>query len=412
MSTRESQDTPFESSSFIQRIPPGGGGLPPLTVTTIYHRIVCSYPWMSNPASFGSGTGHGSEHGEWRTAGGRRTYYTLPQNTREYGLKVAHWLRTHDIGYISGYWSGDRNSPCIEHFDTSLGALTQQELDPVRLIYMFSLKPRLDRIKQAIIERTRLITGPKYARLTDQSQQSRVPIMFWGADVNSQGAAFQQFIKDLREHFKASGVSPFFIITHHALWSNDDNVIRSVDAVYRHECAHNYDQGGHPRPLTTAESVGPTKQNWANNIQQLRGKTQFSTGLPVFYIAGTMPRFRRPGEVNRGKVIAQNKEQVRAMFEALRDYAQTIYVKRTAPRVLEVHKWVAITSWNEWVEHSTIEPCIVRSERTAEENATYGYDYGYDSLELIRDIFRTVTRQIPEEEAANIVAPLSLSAVA
>lgn len=394
MTKPQGQPTSSNSSLVDQTLLPGGGDLPSISVTTIYHRIVPSYTWMFRAAPLGN-AGHGSEHGEWRTVGTRRTYYTLPQNTPEYGRFVANFCRTYGINYISGYWSGDVNSPCIEHFDTSLGALSLQELGSLRLIYMFSLQPRLPRIKQAIIERTNLITGPKYARVIDGALQSRVPIMFWGEDVNTQGVAFRQMIDELRAHFNARGVSPFFIITHHALWSNDDNVIRSVDAVYRHECHHTFDPGGNPPPLTTAESVAGTKQNWTSNIRQLTGKTNFSTGLPVFYIAGTMPSFWRPGDAKRGKVIAQNKEQVRAMFEALKNHAQTICVKRTAPDALEVHKWVAITSLNEWVEHSTIEPCLVRPGRTAEENATFGYDYGRDSMELIRDIFKTVTRQRP-----------------
>lgn len=381
--------------------------LPSISVTTIYHRMVLSYPWMFRATPLGN-MGHGSEHGEWRTSGGSRKYFTLPQNTPAYGRFVANYCQTYGINYISGYWSGDINSPCIEHFDASLGALTMQELGPLRLIYMFSLQPRLPRIKQAIIDRTNLITGPKYARLLDGAQQTRVPIMFWGADVNSQGVAFKQMIEELRAHFNARGVSPFFIITHHALWSNDDNVIRSVDAVYRHECHHNHDTGGNPPPLTTAESIAGTKQNWTSNIRQLAGKTQFSTGLPVFYIAGTMPSFWRPGDVNRGKVIAQNKAQVQAMFEALRNHAQTICVRRTGPNAVEVHKWVAITSVNEWVEHSTIEPCLVRSDRTAEDNANFGYDYGRDFVELIRDIFQTTTRQRPIAEVEDMLAPLSV----
>lgn len=398
-----------QSTTPVDQIPrPGPVDLPTISVTTVYHRIVCSYPWMFRATALGNEE-HGSEHGEWRTVGGRRTYYTLPQNTVAYGRYMANLCRTYGINYISGYWSGDRNSPCIEHFDTSLGALSLQELGSLRLIYMFSLKPNLARIKQAIIDRTNLITGPKYAKLLDSGQQMRVPIMFWGADVNSQGVAFRQFIEELRAHFNSRGVSPFFIITHHALWSNDDNVIRSVDAVYRHECHHNYDAGGNPRPLTTAESVVGTKQNWTENIRQLTGKTQFSTGLPVFYIAGTMPRFWRPADLNRGRVVAQNKAQVKAMFEALRGSAQTLCLRSTAPDALELNKWVAITSLNEWVERSTIEPCLVRPGRTADENATFGYDYGRDSMELIRDIFQTVTRQRPRVSEDG---PLSLSGVA
>ena len=408
MSKSDNQSPSSESSRASETLLPGGGQLPSISVTTIYHRFLLSYTWMFRAAPLGN-IGHGSEHGEWRTSGGRRTYYTLPQNTPAYGRYVANLCRTYGINYISGYWSGDLNSPCIEHFDTSLGALTMQELGSLRLIYMFSLQPRLPRIKQAIIERTNLITGPRYARLIDGAQQSRVPIMLWGEDANSQGVAFKQFIEELRAHFSARGVSPFFIITHHALTSNDDNVIRSVDAVYRHECHHNHDPGGNPPPLTTAESVAGTKQNWANNIRQLAGKTQFSTGLPVFYIAGTMPSFWRPGDVNRGRVIAQNKGQVQAMFEALRNQAQTICVRRTAPNALEVHKVVAITSSSEWAENSCVEPCLVRPGRTAEEIANYGYDYGHDFMELIRDIFQTATRQRPLADVEDMVAPPGLS---
>ena len=405
MSKSESQSTLSASSLAGETLLPGGGDLPSISVTTIYHTLLCSYPWMFLPAPVGN-MGHGSEHGEWRTSGGGRRYFTLPQNTPAYGRFVANYCKTHGINYISGYWSGDRNSPCIEHFDSSLGALTMQELGPLRLIYMFSLKPRLELIKQAIIDRTNLITGPKYARLIDGAQQSRVPIMFWGADANSKGADFERIINELRDHFEPLGVSPFFITTHHALSSNDDRVIQSVDAVYRHECHHSFDPGGNPPPLTTAESVAGTRQNWINNIRQLTGKINSRTKLPVFYIAGTMPRFWRPIDPRRGKVVAQNKEQVRLMFEALKNHAQTICVRRTGPNALEVNKWVAITSANEWVEHSTIEPCVVRPDRTAADNANFGYDYGRDFVELIRDIFKPVTRQRPiaDVEEMNLVA--------
>lgn len=368
-------------------------------ISTIYHVIACSYSWNDIAIPI-SREAHSSQHGEMRN--GR--WYRLPQNTRAYGLKVARWCNEYNIRYLSGFWSGNPRRPCIEHFESSLGALSLQELGQLRLIYMFSLEPSFDLIKDAVISRAAAMLGPTYARILDQRGVSRIPILFWGEESATKPAGFQGLLNDLRSFFRVRGAELFVITTHHILQSPDDRLLQSVDAVYRHECYHNIDKEGRaPAPLTTAQSVAPTRQNWLANQQRLQGKTQSATGLPVYYFPGTMPSFWRPSSPERGRVVAQNKEQVRSMFTALKNEARTVQVKSGATG-LEIHKWAVVTSWNEWVENSTIEPCFVRPGRTPEEIATYGYDYGTDHLSLLREIFKTTRRALPLEEAERISA--------
>lgn len=373
--------------------------MPEVEITTVHHVIACAYPW-NNVAIPLSREAHGSQHGEMRN--GR--WYRLPQNTRAYGLKVAGWCNEYNIRYLSGFWSGDPRRPCLEHFESSLGVLSPQELGQLRLIYMFTLQASVDRIKEAVTSRAAALLGPTYARLMDSRGVSRIPIMFWGEESATNSVAFQRLLNELRAFFKERGGELFVITTHHILQSQDDRLLRSVDAVYRHECYHNIDREGHnPAPLNTAQSVAPTRQRWLANRQQLQGKTQSATGLPVYYFPGTMPSFWRPSSPERGKVVAQTRDQVRSMFVALRDDATTVCV-RSGTAGLEIHKWAVLTSWNEWVENSTIEPCFVRSNRTPEEIASYGYDYGTDHLAQIRDIFKTTRRVLRSDEAEKLSA--------
>lgn len=381
---------------------PGRPGAPTFDVTTVYHVAVCSYTWMVKAAGYGAGPERGSEHGTG--TGAQRK--TLPQNTPEYGRRVAGWLAGRNVDFVTGYWSGDPRRPCIENFDASLGALGLDTLGSLRLSSMFSMAPPLRRVKAAIEERAPRLLSQTSARLVDKAGRERIPIFLWWGDSRVSPSEFKATIAELRSLFAArfGGASPFFVSTHHALWTRNDDVIRSLDAVYRHECHHLYDEGGHPRRLTTQESVEPTRANWRADVAALQGKVAFGSGLPVFYMVGTMPSFFRPADKKRGKVIAEDKSQIRAMFAALRDDARALRVARPAPRTLELHKWVAITSLSEWVENSTIEPCVIRPNRSPAEVAEWGYDYGTDALDLIRDLFRPTTRSVPEAEADRLAS--------
>jgi len=73
-------------------------------------------------------------------------------------------------------------------------------------------------------------------------------------------------------------------------------------------------------------------------------------------------------------VLADNKEQVTQMAEVARKHAE--------PAGEEELKLVWVNTWNCWGESTTIEPTII------DDNLNYpGGNYGFDFLEIIRDVF-------------------------
>jgi hypothetical protein len=398
-----------------RRTPARGVPAPPpaaaAEVRTLHHVIVCSYPWLGEPASFGSGPEHGSQHG---VAGdGGASWRTLPQNTPEYGRRMVAWLSARNVDIVTGFWSGDPARPCIEHFDASLGALPAAELGTLRLADMFALDPPLDAVELAIEGRGPRMMDARYARITDAAGAARVPIFLRGAlgATGSSGAGprrpadFRGMIERLRALFasRLDGASPFFIGSHHLLSPPLDDVIGSLDAVYRDGCAQAYDETGHPATMSTAEAVTPTRAAWAADLAALEGKTAFASGLPVYYIVGSAPAAVGRDDPRRGAVVAQHKDQIALMFAALRDDARTLREARAGDGATEVHKWVALTSAADWAAQSAIEPCLVRADRSYREVTAWGYDYGTDAIDLIGDLFRPEIAAAPAPVAAFVL---------
>ena len=381
-----------------------------ILLTTRYNVIAASYPWITHEVGYGNGPEHGSEHGRNPNLPGQ-TWVTLPQNTLEYGRKVVQWCHEAGIGYISGQWTKD--FPTLDSFLSSVGAVSDAEMGNLKMIFLFDLGPGLAFVKQAIMNYSPRMLSPRYARIEDANHAIRWPIMFWGGVPKTPppvlgGHDFRVMIDEVRQYLRTNhNINPYFIRSHHALRIGDQEIRRSVDAFYRHECAHNYDPNGHPAPLTTSESAPRTVNEWNAD------KNVLNTGcggqrcvtfdpvspLPVAYFTGAMPSLWRRSEVNRGKVICQNPRQAETMFEAIRSNSQTICTRVTAPGKVTVDRWVVITSWAEWSEDTCIEPCHVRPGREPDspDSLVNGYDYGHDFLQIIARRFRTTVQQVQAE---------------
>ncbi len=365
--------------------PPAG----PKEIRTFHHVIVCSYPWLGEAASFGSGSEHGCQHGVTRDRG----WTTLPQNTPEYGRQVVTWLSARNVDIVTGFWSGDPARACIEHFDASLGALSVEELGTLRLADMYTLAPPLGAVERAIEARAPRMMDTRHARITDAAGAARVPIFLRGALAERRPADFRKMLDRLRALLAArfDGASPFFVGSHHLLSPASQDVIASLDAVYRDGCVQPYDQAGQPAAMTTAEAVNPTPAAWAADLAVLKGKTALASGLPVYYIVGSAPSLVSRDDPRQGAVVAEHKDQIALMFAALRDDARTLREGHAGDGADEIHEWVAVTSAADWAAQSAIEPCVVRSNRPYRDVTAWGYDYGTDAIDLIGDLFRPET---------------------
>jgi hypothetical protein len=186
-----------------------------------------------------------------------------------------------------------------------------------------------------------------------------------------------------------TGATPFIIMSqHNALSAPLEDVITSVDAFYQHEIAI----PAKGLRISTAEAINGTRRMFETVIANLAGKRSLATGLPVYFIPGAMPQFNRELVPNddHGTVEARSRSDVRRMFELVRSYAPTLWTEGPADQPVE-HKWVTITSLNEWPEGTTIEPSLVRSKPPQFSDPVMYQppecDYGYEFLELVRDVF-------------------------
>jgi hypothetical protein len=363
-------------------------------IRTFHHVIVCSYPWLGEAASLGSGPEHGSQHGIAHAKPDDDSgWTTLPQNTPEYGRQVVAWLSARNVDVVTGFWSGDPARPCIEHFDASLGALSVEQLGTLRLADMYALAPPFTAVERAIETRAARMLDARYARLTDAAAATRIPIFLRGALGGRRPADLRKMIDRVRALFASrfDGANPFVVGSHHLLAPASKDVIGSLDAVYRDGCAQSYDEAGHAAAMTTAEAVNPTRDAWTTDRAALEGQTAASSGLPIYYIVGSAPSVISRDDSRRGAVIAEHKDQIALMFAALRDDARTLRESRASDGAVEIHKWVAITSSANWAEQSAIEPCVVRPNRAYGDVTAWGYDYGTDAIDLIGDLFRPET---------------------
>ncbi|HEX7155309.1 MAG TPA: hypothetical protein VF618_27835 [Thermoanaerobaculia bacterium] len=366
-----------------------------IEVRTTWQVIVTSYQWLIHD------TGVGPRQPAFGYQSGTR-WVAKAQNTPEYGRYMAQLAKTYGIRMFSSYWTYEHNGLVmpLRNFNSSIGSLPMTELGPIRFIYMFDLVQfplRWSRLQNAIIERKAEILGPKYTRLRDSRGVLRPIIMFWGDQANQAPAAFQTMIDNVRKAF--APVEPYFITTQHGINSNDDRLIRSVDAFYEHSLYHNYNAqasptaGPRPATLDTKTSTDLTVERiWKPHRAALQGKTNFHTGLPVMLMPGAMPQLELHDQ-RRGFVQARNKADVEYMFAKSKQYAPVVSARRT-DGVIELERWIVLTDFNEWVEGHTIEPCRrVPPEQSETEPYNANHEYGDDFMEAFRDAYRPEVRR-------------------
>lgn len=366
-----------------------------IEVRTKWNTIVACYPWLSNDTSVGP------RQPAFGYMSGTR-WIAKAQNTPEYGRYMANLAKTYGIKMFSAYWTYEERTGIVmplRNFNASIGSLPLAELGEVRFVYMFDLVQfplRWGRVQNAIIERKNEILGPKYARLRDARNVLRPIIMFWGDQLNQAPGSFQTMINNLRAAF--APVEPYFITTQHGLWSNDDRIIRSADAFYDHALYHNYNAGGspttgpRPAPLDTRTATDLTvERQWKPYRAQLQGKTNFHTGLPVAFMPGAMPQLEMHDQ-RRGIIYARNKSDVEYMYAKTKQYAATVWSRRSADLV-ELERWVVLTTFNEWQEGTTVEPCRrVPPEQSETEPYNANHEYGDDFMQAFRDAYRPESR--------------------
>jgi hypothetical protein len=368
-----------------------------IEVRTTWKVVVTSFQWLSHDTQIGPRSPvFGYQSGT--------RWMAKAQNTVEYGRYMNQLAKSYGIEIFSSYWTYEERPGLVmplRNFNNSIGALPMAELGALRFVYMFDLVDfprRWQRVQSAILERKSEILGPKYSRLRDSRDMLRPIIMFWGDQANSVPASYQTMIDNVRRDFNTSGAEPYFIGTHHGIWSNDDRIIRSNDAFYEVSLFHNYNAavdpaiGERPPALDTHTSTDLTVNQWWNPQRAaLQGKTNFKTGLPVVLMPGAMPQLELHDH-RRGIVYARNKADVAYMFAATKTYAPVVWARRS-PDLIELERWVVLTDFNEWVEGHTIEPCRrVPPEQSENEPYNANHEYGDDFMEVFRDTYRPEVR--------------------
>jgi hypothetical protein len=125
---------------------------------------------------------------------------------------------------------------------------------------------------------------------------------------------------------------------------------------------------------TTGKLVQVARPFYFDFLYQLRDLRVRGGNSHIVLQPGVLPQFdNRKGTESGFALLAQSRDEVRQMFLVARDVADA---QGTNPKVV----W--ITSWNEWLEGTTIEPTETGGPKYP------GGNYGYDFLELVSDIFR------------------------
>ncbi len=366
---------PFDSSEEALEAPgdgddPGSGVLLP---EKSFQLIVTSYPWIDESYADAHPISTMSRRmPEW--AHHKQDLYK-PQSTPEYGQRTADLLNSYGAKFLTGFWHGE-GAPIFDNFR---GSFEGVNLGRLRLIYMggvifnFETAQGREELRQELLSwRSDTQNRSRYGYAT----ANRPIIMLWGPVPAGQEANFRWMVANVREYYAQVGLNPFFIMTQHAVNSNED-VKRSIDAVYNHVI----DKPEIGQAWSTAASIPGTEQRLDRNARLLEGMRNLSTNLPVQAIPGAMPQFDRElfsmnyvpgaGLPIHGRVIAGSKEQVVDMFQMVKNNAVTIYGK----------EWAVISTWNEWAEGSTLEP-------TTAAGAKYpGGNYQYDFLEALEEVF-------------------------
>ena len=200
-------------------------------------------------------------------------------------------------------------------------------------------------------------------------------MMIWGFISAANAAQFKAMITEVRRLVREkSGKNPFIIMSQHAAAAEFREVVTSVDALYQHECHI-------PPPnstVSTAESMPLTERAIITHRNAIAGMKNSLTDLPVYFFPGTMPQFdrRRVPNDQHGTVEARSYQQVEDMFKMVRKHAPTVLTERATGGFDVIrHKWVTITSMNEWYEGQTIEPSLVRGQKYQPPQCDYGYDF-------------------------------------
>jgi|GEM_PF-6526918 len=95
--------------------------------------------------------------------------------------------------------------------------------------------------------KTEIQNRNRYGYIADESGRERPIIMLWGEGANTLGDEFEGMIQRIRNHYGPE-LNPYFVMTQHGLWTEDDRILESVDAFYNHPCAV-------PEPGTTSTTV-------------------------------------------------------------------------------------------------------------------------------------------------------------
>lgn len=351
-----------------------------------YHVIVCGYPRYPRRRQVGdfdmnseAGNIRYPEYGYPRG----NTYFAKRQNTPEYGHRTRDLCLRYGIQILTGWWEGNDSDPW-ENYKAAFGSI---DLKQLRLAYMFGVNIFPGSF-QEVVNKVRewapdTANRNRYAYIIDAKGESRPLMMIWGHVTAANGGRFRELIVEVRRLVREkSGQNPFLIMSEQAAAPEYREVVTSVDALYNHGC--------HIPPLnstiSTAESIPVTERSIITNRGAISGMKNYLTGQPVPYLPGSMPQFDRrlvPGD-SHGTVEARSYEEVENMFKMVRKHAVTLQVERSVGGYDFVHhKWVTLTSMNEWPEGQTIEPSLVRGQKYKPPQC----DYGYDFLEALKKVF-------------------------
>jgi len=361
-----------------------------VNLTVDYAVLMFCYPWENN-----------NSFAPYFTRQPRAENYD--QSSPDYGNRSFALANQNGIDIMVGYWA--KNTTIFDNFRRSI---SQYGGTAPRVAYSMGFSDANDPAVNSHLDFlwNNEFNLPRYARILDRANNLRFPVIFWGLDQVGLGPggsppnqgtppdpAYLQSLGNLLAKLKgrrtSDGAQPF-IIWHTAMLHRyfacpsslksqfKSQVINYIDAVYQHEMSI----PGPTSPLTWSQ-VDPN--HWENfpyvtsdpgaNLNETifmqkaianAGNLIATDAKPIIVIPGTMPQYSRErfskhtlpptDQVQQDRVNCTSVQQLAKTLIGMGDLSETYRLIKNGLS-WRVRRMVALSTWNEYREGTTWEPC-------------------------------------------------------
>lgn len=200
---------------------------------------------------------------------------------------------------------------------------------------------------------------------------------------------WSSYIADIRKWYWNNYRTEIFLVgniagprrTYDPKW---DSYIRQFDAVsgwspYYLTCPIDPDCGC-CRPNAVADAVAPVVQTWVDKVPTMKTSRVSGGKASIEFVPFITPQFDDQWVKGSGRprMIARSKDDFRYMAQVL------------GANMLTGRNWVFLSTFNAWPEGTTVEPtCDWKSGDCGPDYSDDRGLYGFDFLEVIRDVFGT-----------------------